>query len=155
MPFKPEKTGINFLCDTIILPQYYNFERESAFKTDFENFKKIRFECWNLFIAAYYLCALQSVLGSMKEDAYIQLMKKTMKYFRKQYPLFDRVLKVFLDSFDPDNPSCTEMGKLLSWNLLQAPEEQLSMKDINMGCDIAETIYNLVSVIDPEEMTDF
>lgn len=78
-----------------------------------------------------------------------------MKYFRKQYPLFDRVLKVFLDSFDPDNPSCTEMGKVLSWNLLQAPEEQLSMKDINMGCDIAETIYNLVSVIDPEEMTDF
>ena len=37
MRFKSKKTGINFLCDTIILPQYYNFEREAGYKTDFEN----------------------------------------------------------------------------------------------------------------------
>ena len=72
----PPKTSINFLCDAIILPQYYNFECEADFKMDFENFKKISYGCWNLFISAYFLCAMQNVLQTMNEGIYIQLMKK-------------------------------------------------------------------------------
>ena len=155
MRFKPKKTGINFLCDTIILPQYFNFEREAAYKTDFENFKEIRLECWNIFISVYFMCAVQTALRSIEDDAHIKLMKGTIGYFNKQYPLFEKVLKTFLNTFDSQNPACAEMGKLLSANLLQRQEEDITISDINMGCEIAETIFNLTSVIDEEELLSF
>lgn len=155
MRFKPKKTGINFLCDTIILPQYYNFEREAGYKTDFEHFKEIRFECWNIFISAYFMCAVQTALRSIEDDAHIKLMKGTIGYFNKQYLLFEKVLKHFLNTFDPENPSCAEMGKLLSANLLQRQEQDITISDIKMGCEIAETIFNLASVIDEEELMAF
>ena len=96
MRVKSRKTGINYLCDTIILPQYYSFERDAKNKTDFENFKKISFDCWNIFISAYFVCALQIPLSSMKSRAYNKLMKNTIDYFKEQYPLFPKVLKTFL-----------------------------------------------------------
>ena len=109
MRFKPKKSGINFLCDTIILPQYYNFEREASHKTDFENFKEIRFECWNIFISAYFMCAVQTALRSIEDNAHIKLLKGTIGYFNQQYPLFETVLKLFLNTFEPENPFCEEM----------------------------------------------
>lgn len=155
MRVKSRKTGINYLCDTIILPQYYNFERDAEYKTDFENFKEIGFDCWNIFIAAYFVCALQIPMSSMKSRAYNKLMKSTLDYFKEQYPLFPRVLKTFLNTFKTEDPSGTEMGTLLVANLLQRNEDQISINDINMGCEIADTIFNLASVIDVEELTDY
>lgn len=152
MRFKPKKTGFNFLCDTIILPQYYNFEREAGYKTDFKHFKEIRFECWNIFISAYFMCAVQTALRSIEDDTHIKLLKGTISYFNKQYPLFEKVLKLFLNTFDPENPSCAEMRKLLSANLLQKQEEDITLCDINMGCEIAEMIFNLASVVDEGEL---
>ena len=153
MRFKPKKSGINFLCDTIILPQYYNFEREASHKTDFENFKEIRFECWNIFISAYFMCAVQTALRSIEDNAHIKLLKGTIGYFNQQYPLFETVLKLFLNTFEPENPFCEEMGKLLSANLLQS--QDITTSDIKMGCEIAERIFNLVSVIDGKELMTF
>jgi len=155
MRVKSRKTGINYLCDTIILPQYYNFERDAEHKTDFENFKEIGFDCWNIFIAAYFVCALQIPLSSMKSRAYNKLMKSTLDYFKEQYPLFPRVLKTFLNTIRTEDPSGTKMGTLLVANLLQRNEDQISIGDINMGCEIADTIFNLASVIDVEELTDY
>ena len=155
MRVKSQKTGINYLCDTIILPQYYNFERDAENKTDFENFKEIGFDCWNIFIAAYFVCALQIPMSSMKSRAYNKLMKSTLDYFKEQYPLFPRVLKTFLSTFKAEDPSGTKMGTLLVANLLQRNEDQISIGDINMGSEIADTIFNLASVIDVEELTDY
>ena len=155
MRFEPQKTGINFLCDAIILPQYYNFEREADYKRDFKNFKEIRLECWNIFISTYFMCAVQSALHSIKDEAHTELLKGTIGYFDTQYPLFETGLKLFLNTFDPENPSCAEMGKLLSANLLQRQEEDITISDINMGCEIAETIFRLASVIDEDELLSF
>lgn len=47
------------------------------------------------------------------------------------------------------------MGTLLVANLLKTNEDQISINDINMGCEIADTIRNLASVIDVEELTDY
>lgn len=129
MRVKSRKTGINYLCDTIILPQYYNFERDAEYKTDFENFKEIGFDCWNIFIAAYFVYALQIPLSSMKSRAYNKLMKSTLDYFKEQYPLFPRVLKTFLNTFKTEDPSGTEMGTLLVANLLQRNEDQISINE--------------------------
>lgn len=101
------------------------------------------------------MCAVQTALRSIEDDAHIKLLKGTIGYFNKQYPLFEKVLKLFLNTFDPENPSCAEMGKLLSANLLQRQEQEITISDINMGCEIAETIFNLASVIDEEELMAF
>ena len=101
------------------------------------------------------MCAVQTALRSIEDDAHIKLMKGTIGYFDTQYPLFETGLKLFLDTFDPENPFCAEMGKLLSANLLQRQEQDMTIYDINMGCEIAETIFNLTSVIDEEELLSF
>lgn len=60
-----------------------------------------------------------------------------------------------MNTFKSEDPSGTEMGTLLVANLLQRNENQISINDINMGCEIADTILNLTSVIDVKELTDY
>lgn len=70
-------------------------------------------------------------------------------------PLFSRILNTLLSIFKTEDPSGTEMGTLLVANLLKTNEDQISINDINMGCEIADTIRNLASVIDVEDLTDY
>ena len=60
-----------------------------------------------------------------------------------------------MNTFASQKPACAKVGKLLSANLLQKQEEAITISDMNMGCEIAEPIFNLASVINEEELMAF
>lgn len=153
MFFKPKKTGINFLCDAIILPQYFNFERE--FKDKYPHFKQLSFEQWNMVTAVYFTCAVQTVLQQMELPAYIRLMQRSVNYFETQYPLFRKGLESLLKVYDMKDNNCRLLGTWLAANFLQKTQEKLSPEDINMGQEIASRLFRLANVVDADEIISF
>lgn len=148
MFFKPKKTGINFLCDAVILPQYFNFERD--FKEKYPNFKRIKFEHWNFFTAVYFTYAIQYSLRRMELPDYIRLMARTINYFETQYPLFRKALASLLKVYDLTDDFETHRGIWLAENFLQIRREDLSADDISMGKEIAGAIVKLAIVVNYE-----
>lgn len=86
---------------------------------------------------------------------YIKLMRKTIDYFETQCPIFRKALKSLLDYTPFDGTDEMKQGIWLAGNLLQTNKENLSIDDINMGIEIADTIKKLASVVDAEEVAIF
>lgn len=82
-------------------------------------------------------------------------MRKTIDYFETQCPIFRKALKSLLDYTPFDGTDEMKQGIWLAGNLLQTNKENLSIDDINMGIEIADTIKKLASVVDAEEVAIF
>lgn len=153
MFFKPKKTGINFLCDAIILPQYFNFERE--FNEKYPSFKRITFDNWSLFTAVYFTYAIQYSLRRMELPDYIRIMTRTVNYFETQYPRFRSALASLMNVYRLSDDFETHWGIWLAENFLQIQRENLSANDICMGKEIAGTIVKLTTVVNMNETVPF
>ena len=153
MFFKTKKTGINFLCDAIILPQYFNFERE--FKEKYPNFKRITFDNWSLFTAVYFTYAIQYSLRRMEPPDYIRIMTRTVNYFERQYPRFRSALASLMNAYHLSDDFETHRGIWLAGNFLQTRQENLSDNNICMGKEIAGTIAKLTTVVNMYETVPF
>lgn len=81
-----EPTGINFLCDAVLLPSYGILKKELTAK--YSQFEQVIRPHWNFFVAVFYFYALQKKLLMLEEKEYVSLVKATINYFKLQYPGF-------------------------------------------------------------------
>lgn len=141
-----EPTGINFLCDAVLLPSYRVLKKELIAK--YPQFEHVIRSHWNFFIAVFYFYSLQKKLLMLEEKEYVSLVKATMNYFKLQYPQFINALNA-LAAFSPiqDNDEIHQ-GLWLAGNLLQKPQNQLNVGDLPMGCELAENIRKFTESID-------
>lgn len=150
---KIKGTGINFLCDVILLPSYNVLKKELTIK--YPQFVQVSQDYWNFFISVFYFYAIQKKLLKLKEDTYISLMKTTINYFKKQYPQFpDAVLGLFVFTPIQKNEEILQ-GVWLAGNLLQKPQNQLNADDLPMGCELAENIKKFAESTDLKVLMKF
>lgn len=148
-----EPTGINFLCDAVLLPSYRVLKKELTAK--YPQFEHVTRSYWNFFVAVFYFYALQKKLLLLEEKEYVSLIKATTNYFERQYPQFVKGFNA-LAAFSPfqDNDEIHQ-GLWLAGNLLQKPQNQLNADDLPMGCELAENIKKFAESTDLKVLMKF
>lgn len=148
-----ELTGINFLCDAVLLPSYGVLKKELTAK--YPQFEQVIRPHWNFFVAVFYFYALQKKLLMLEEKEYVSLVKATMNYFKLQYPGFISALNALM-MFSPirENDEIHQ-GLWLAGNLLQKPQNRLNVGDLPMGCELAENIRKFAESIDLQVLMKF